>query len=86
SFHDRVSGPLAPSLEEPIAAEQRWSDRELLEQAYYGAEGEIGGALLDHGTEGFFPERLPHLYLRWELAPGSFHLIEAVASEHELSE
>jgi hypothetical protein len=86
SFHDRVSGALAPSLEEPIAAERRWSDRELLEQAYYGAEGELGGTLFDHGTEGFFPESLPHLYLRWELAPGSFHLIEAVASEHELSQ
>jgi hypothetical protein len=86
SFHDRVSGPLAPSLEEPSAAQQRWSDAELLEHAYYGAEEEIGGTLFDHGTAGFFPESLPHLYLRWELAPGSFHLIEAVASEHEISE
>jgi hypothetical protein len=84
SFHDRVSGALAPSLEEPVAAEHRWSDRELVEHAYYGGDGEIGGTLFDHGTEGFFPQDLPHLYLRWELAPGSFHLIEAVASEHEL--
>ena len=67
-----------------MAAERRWSDPELLEQAYYGEQGGVGGTLFDHGTEGFFPESLPHLYLRWELVPGSFHLIEAVASEHEI--
>jgi len=80
SFHDRVSGALAPSLEEPLVSAQRWSDSELLQNAYYGGSDALGGELLDHGTQGFFPEALPHLYLRWELAPGSFHLIEAVAS------
>jgi hypothetical protein len=80
SFHDRVSGPLAPSLEDAVVAERRWSDEELLEHAYYGGGEALGGALFDHATHGFFPEELPHLYLRWELAPGSFHLIEAVCS------
>jgi hypothetical protein len=82
SFHDRVSGNLAPSLEDPLLSSERWSDEELLQHAYYGSSDAIGGTLFDHGTAGFFPESLPHLYLRWELAPGSFHLIEAVASEH----
>jgi hypothetical protein len=84
SFHDRVSGALAPSLEAPVVSPHRWSDGELLQQAYYGGSDAIGGELFDHGTEGFFPEALPHLYLRWELAPGSFHLIEAVASRAQL--
>jgi len=83
SFHDRVSGALAPSLEEPIASEQRWSDQELVDHAYYGGSDAIGGELFDHATQGFFPAQLPHLYLRWQLIPGSFHLIEAVASEPE---
>lgn len=79
SFHDRVSGPLAPSLEEPLLSAHRWSDEELVEHAFYGGTNVIGGTLLDHGTRGFFPEQLPHLYLRWELEPGAFHVIEAVA-------
>jgi hypothetical protein len=81
SFHDRVSGELAPSLEDPLVSDHRWSDEELVEHAYYGGSDVIGGTLLDHGMAGFFPESLPHVYLRWELAPGSFHLIEAVSSD-----
>ncbi|HKO91064.1 MAG TPA: hypothetical protein VJU61_07930 [Polyangiaceae bacterium] len=80
SFHDRVSGSLAPSLEDPVVSPQRWSDAELLEQAYYGGTDPQAAALQDHGTEGFFPAELPHVYLRWELEPGAFHLIEGVFS------
>jgi hypothetical protein len=80
SFHDRVSGSIAPSLEEAMWAPSRWSDEELLEYAYYGSSETRDVGLFDHGTEGFFPADLPHGYLRWELEPGSFHLIEAVAS------
>ncbi len=83
SFHDRVSGALAPSLEEPLLSQHRWSDEELVRHAFYGGSDVLGGTVLDHGTQGFFPEDLPHLYLRWELAPGSFHVIEAVASATE---
>jgi len=80
SFHDRVSGSLAPSLQDPVVSTHRWSDAELLEQAYYGGSEPLAVALQDHGTEGFFPPELPHVYLRWELEPGAFHLIEAVFS------
>lgn len=83
SFHDRVSGALAPSLEEPLLSAHRWSDAELVQHAFYGGTDVLGGTVLDHGMQGFFPEQLPHLYLRWELAPGSFHVIEAVASATE---
>jgi len=80
SFHDRVSGSLAPSLEDPVVSTHRWSDTELLTQAYYGGTEPLAATLQDHGTEGFFPAELPHVYLRWELEPGAFHLIEAVFS------
>ena len=79
SFHDRVSGQLAPTIEEPVASDHRWSDAELLEAAYYAGGDAVSAALLDHGTEGFFPPDLPHFYSRWELEPGGFHLIEAVS-------
>src|SRR5688572_29072516 len=83
SFHDRVSGALAPSLEDPLLSSHRWSDEELVQHAFYGGSDVLGGTVVDHGMSGFFPEELPHLYLRWELAPGSFHVIEAVASDVE---
>ncbi len=80
SFHDRVSGPLAPSLEGLTVAARRWSDQEVLANAYAGEEQTLVVELSDHYTDGFFPEELPHAYLRWELEPGGYHLIEAVAS------
>lgn len=83
SFHDRVSGQLAPTIEDPVLSERRWSSRELLDAAYYAGGEAVDAALLDHGTEGFFPEDLPHLYFRWELEPGMFHLIEAVRDKPE---
>ncbi len=78
SFHDRVSGQLAPTIEDPVVADHGWSSRELIDAAYYAGGEAVDAALLDHGTEGFFPEDLPHMYCRWELEPGMFHLIEAV--------
>lgn len=78
SFHDRVSGQLAPTIEEPVASDHRWSDSELIDAAYYAGGEAVDAALVDHGVRGFFPEDMPHLYLRWELEPGAFHLIEAV--------
>lgn len=80
SFHDRVSGLLPPDVEGIAASPRRWSDREVLERAYHAAPGTGPVVELDdHYSEGFFPEELPHCYLRWELEPGSYHLIEAVA-------
>lgn len=80
SFHDRVSGSMVPTLEAPVRAPARWSDDEVLASAYYGSDASADPELHDHQTEGFFPSELPHTYLRWELEPGSYHLIEAVAS------
>jgi hypothetical protein len=87
SFHDRVSGPLPPNVEGMVRAPRRWSDEEVLARAYDSSPGPLGGErvgaaieLVDHYTEGFFPEALPHAYFRWELGPGVYHLIEAVAA------
>lgn len=80
SFHDRVSGPLSPSIEGLVSSDHRWSDAELLERAYETRGGQPLVELFDHDTGGFFPEDLPHTYLRWEFGPGHFHLIEAVCT------
>jgi hypothetical protein len=78
SFHDRVSGALQPRFEQGLRAEQRLTDAEMLARFY--AEGE-SGELIDHQTDGLLPEALARAYFSWELAPGQFHLVEAVRSE-----
>jgi hypothetical protein len=83
SFHDRVSGPVPPSFEGTLRAARRWSDAEVLEHAYRLGDGPPLVELEDHFTAGFFPGDAPHTYLRWDVEPGSFHLIEAVAHVHE---
>jgi hypothetical protein len=83
SFHDRVSGSIMPSLDEPVVAPQRWSDDEVLSEAYYGSGPSEDPELHDHLTEGFFPAEAPHTYFRWEIQPRSYHLIEAVAAVRE---
>jgi hypothetical protein len=79
SFHDRVSGPLAPNLEGQAVSPRRWSDEEVLNHAYDATDAPLVVELDDHYTDGFFPGDLPHSYFRWEFEPGQFHLIEAVA-------
>jgi hypothetical protein len=79
SFHDRVSGPLAPGIE-TARSDARWSDAEVLRHAYDTPEGPALVELTDHSTEGFFPEALPHTYFRWQFDPVYYHLIEAVAA------
>jgi hypothetical protein len=85
SFHDRVSGPLAPSVEGVVTSPRRWTDDEVLMHAYDAAvDAPPVVELDDHYTEGFFPEDLPHSYLRWEFEPGQYHLIEAVATVQQV--
>jgi hypothetical protein len=84
SFHDRFSGSLRPSIEATLRSDTRASDSELLD-ALFGASGSGDedpnvkpSELVDHLTQGFFPEDLPHAYFAWELEPGSYHVIEGV--------
>jgi hypothetical protein len=79
SFHDRFSGALAPVFDAPFTAPARLSDAEELRQLYR-AEGVGSRELLDHESDGFFPEQLPHAYLSWRIDRQRSHLIEGVAS------
>lgn len=79
SFHDRVSGPVAPNIPGRASAAARWSDEEVLREAYGADSAGPLVELTDHHSGGFFPVDMPHAYLRWELEPGLFHLIEAAA-------
>lgn len=84
SFHDRVSGDARPVYSAPMSALTRLSDEELIQEIYGAHDAEstqlLAHTLLDHLTQGFFPEDRPHHYFSWELMPGTFHLIEAVRS------
>jgi hypothetical protein len=82
SFHDRVSGYLRPVHEHPITTETRLTDQELLSELYDDLGPNLKPRqreLVDHLTEGLFPSDVPHSYFTWEIEPGRYHLIEAVA-------
>jgi hypothetical protein len=87
SFHDRVSGEEKPQFEQPLVADGRLSDRELLDFLYqsHDVPSIAESGLLDHGSAGYFPEELPCAYFYWELEPELFHLIEAVRSNRASS-
>ncbi|MDX2053655.1 MAG: hypothetical protein SFV15_14740 [Polyangiaceae bacterium] len=81
SFHDRVSGYLRPTFEQPLVCRTRMTDDEVAEHLFEVFDPKPEGpeyALTDHLTHGFFPEALPHTYFSWELLPGAFHVIEGV--------
>lgn len=77
SFHDRLSGRVAPELPEPLEAAKRLSDTEVTE-LYSRAGGRI--ELFDHLSDGFFPPELPHRYFGWSIDSTHHHLIEGVMS------
>ena len=82
SFHDRSSGEVRLDFAQPLIADSRLTDREVLDSIYNASDEpsleSLG--LVDHNTTGFFPEAQPHAYFTWELEPGWFHLIEGVQS------
>lgn len=80
SFHDRLSGEVRLEFEQPLIAESRLDDRELLEAVYHAGERDDAASLglVNHRSGGLFPATLPHAYFSWELEPGLFHLIEGV--------
>ncbi len=90
SFHDRVSGAMAPQIEQPARSAVRLTDAEIVRRFFPGVEPEAAradgsGELLDHLTGGFFPADRPHAYFSWELMPGVFHLIEATCGVRRAS-
>jgi hypothetical protein len=77
TFHDRLSGPVAPQVTvESVAGPL--TDEELVDRFYTGERGRRV-ELETHGTADLFPA-LPRRYLSWEITPGWFHLIEAIHS------
>jgi hypothetical protein len=75
SFHDRLSGPIAPSID-MRASSTRLTDSQLLK--WYGAHDT--GELLDHATSELLPLGKHYGYFHWPLTPDQHHLIEAVFS------
>jgi hypothetical protein len=80
SFHDRLSGSLRPAFEAPLTAPSRLTDAEVLRDLYPAPSGVRQSELLDHDSDGFFPDRLPHSYFVWQIERARWHLIEGVAS------
>ena len=83
SFHDRVSGYVHPTFVEPLLSNSRLTDEEVIDLLYDTtrvSKRSRDTKLIDHLTEGFFPPELPHAYFNWEIEPGRFHVIEAVAA------
>jgi hypothetical protein len=80
SFHDRLSGNLAPTVPGGYRASERLDDARVLSELY--PRDPEGGSveLFDHRSEGFFPSTLPHTYFNWPIDRTRRHLIEAVAS------
>jgi hypothetical protein len=79
SFHDRLSGPLAPSFSAPFLASQRLDDAAVLRELYPERGAGSPLTLFDHHSDGFFPESLPHAYFSWQIDATRHHLIEGVA-------
>lgn len=76
SFHDRVSGAVAPHAALP-AHGGRLSDAEIT-ALYRGAPGETSIELNDHHSQELLPEGHGYRYLHWPLTETMHHLIECV--------
>lgn len=80
SFHDRLSGELAPSFSGVYRVDHRLDDASVLSRLYPRDPGARAIELLDHRSDGFFPDSVPHSYLSWPIDGRRHHLIEAVTS------
>jgi hypothetical protein len=76
SFHDRLSGALAPSFNAPFFAPERLDDDAVLRQLYSQDGGGAPAELFDHQSDGFFPANMPHAYFSWQIDSARHHLIE----------
>jgi hypothetical protein len=81
SFHDRVSGRVAPELGEDSGSATALDDEALVAR-FYGRPlaPRTAVELVDHLASGLWAPSLARRYFTWELAPGRFHLIEGVRS------
>jgi hypothetical protein len=80
TFHDRLSGPLAPCLPGGSAdAPASLTDEEVAARLYRAA-AVPAVELLSHDTADLWPDR-PRVFFAWEITPGWHHLIEGVRSD-----
>src|SRR6478609_1446206 len=79
SFHDRLSGPLAPNFAQPYRTRTRLDDASVLEKLYSPAPT-AKVELFDHESDGFFDPALEHRYFHWRIDRSRYHLIEGVSS------
>jgi hypothetical protein len=79
SFHDRVSGSVAPRVSGRVISAQRFSDEQVRELYEPSPQGQII-ELLDHSSHELLPEGRSYEYFHWPLTANAHHLIEAVHS------
>lgn len=77
SFHDRLSGPIAPTIDPARHSGTRLDDSQLL-QLYASHHA---GELLDHLSGELLPAGRRYGYFHWPLIPDQHHLIEAVIGQ-----
>jgi hypothetical protein len=77
SFHDRVSGSVAPQVDSARVHAKRFDDEQVRE-LYEAASGGPVIELLDHSSAELLPEGRSYRYLHWPLTSDAHHLIEAV--------
>jgi hypothetical protein len=83
SFHDRVSGFVAPELGDACESMTALDDAALLARFYAHPRASRSGTdLTDHLASGLWAPAMPRRYFSWELAPGRFHLIEGTRARH----
>jgi hypothetical protein len=81
TFHDRLSGEVAPALGAGATSE-RELDEPALVARFYAAPPVARGTveLVDHLTGALWPPSLARRYFGWEVVPGRFHLIEGISA------
>jgi hypothetical protein len=81
SFHDRLSGEVAPALGAG-ATSASGLDEDALVARFYAAPTVSRGTveLVDHLTGALWPSSLARRYFGWEVVPGRFHLIEGIGA------
>jgi len=80
SFHDRLSGNLAPIFDQPHTVPARLDDRVILSELYPPNPGGAQVELFDHESAGFFAGDQAHSYFHWQIDRARHHLIEGVKS------
>jgi hypothetical protein len=81
SFHDRLSGDVAPQLDDEPASAVGLDEQALVARFYaHPPAARATVELVDHLTGALWTAALPRRYFGWEVVPGRFHLIEGICA------